>query len=471
MHLDDPAFAGPKANSTAKLTECTPHKQPQAHPTRSRSEQSLAFTSDIPGPPPDGGLKAWVQVLAAHLVIFNTWGFANSFGVFQSYYSGALDRSRSDISWIGSIQIFLVYFVGAFSGRATDAGYFRAVLISGLSLQLIGVFATSVSEQYWQLFLTQGICQGLGNGLVFCPTISLISTYFSKKRTLAIAMVASGASTGGIVFPLVAQQLLPRLGFPWTLRVMGFIMLANSLVIMSLVRVRLPPRKTGPFFELSAFRELPYSLFCIGSFLILWAVYFAYYYVNQIIGTHVRTKYIANHHHHHHQISIFSQNIIGVPLSTSFTILLIMNAVGIPGRAVPAFLADRYTGPLSIFIPVCFVAGVLLYAWAAVHDYAGLLAFCIAYGVFGAGAQGLFPASCSSLTVDLSKIGVRTGMVFSIVSIASLTGPPLAGALIERRDGDFLYAQIFGGTAFMAGGLTLVGARFAHTGLDWKRRM
>ncbi|PGH35352.1 hypothetical protein GX50_01816 [[Emmonsia] crescens] len=416
-------------------------------PVRAGSK-SLAPTRDVPGPPPDGGLRAWVQVLMAHLVMFNTWGFITSFGIFESYYSSALDRSRSDISWIGSIQIFLVYFVGAFSGRATDAGYCRTVLISGLSMQLIGVFTTSVSQQYWQLFVAQGLCQGLGNGLVFCPTISLISTYFSKKRTLAIALVASGTSTGGIVFPLVAQQLLHRLGFPWTLRVMGFIMLANSLVIMSLVRVRLRPRESGRFFELSAFRELPYSLFCIGSFLIIWAVYFAYYY-----------------------ISIFSQNIIGVSRSTSFTILLIMNAVGIPGRAVPAFLADRYAGPLSIFIPVCFVAGVLLYAWAAVHDFPGLLAFCIFYGVFGAGAQALFPASCSSLTVDLSKIGVRTGMVFSIVSIASLTGPPLAGILIERRGGDFLYAQIFGGTAFIAGGLTLIGARFSHTGLDWKHRM
>jgi MFS family permease len=126
---------------------------------------------------------------------------------------------------------------------------------------------------------------------------------------------------------------------------------------------------------------------------------------------------------------------------------------------------------LSIFIPVCFCAGVLLYTWVAVRDLPGLYVFCVVYGVFGAGAQGLFPASCSSLTADLSKMGVRTGMVFSVVSIACLTGPPLAGALIERRDGDFLYAQIFGGTAFMGAALTLIGARFAHTGLDWKRRM
>ena len=36
-----------------------------------------------PGAAPDGGLKAWTQALMGHLVVFNTWGYINSFGVFQ----------------------------------------------------------------------------------------------------------------------------------------------------------------------------------------------------------------------------------------------------------------------------------------------------------------------------------------------------------------------------------------------------
>ena len=30
-----------------------------------------------PGPPPDGGLRAWSMAFAAHLVLFVTWGFIN----------------------------------------------------------------------------------------------------------------------------------------------------------------------------------------------------------------------------------------------------------------------------------------------------------------------------------------------------------------------------------------------------------
>ena len=72
-----------------------------------------------PGPPPDGGLTAWTQAMMGHLVVFNTWGYINCFGVFQTYYSSTLNHSPSDISWIGSTQVFLLFFIGTFSGRAS----------------------------------------------------------------------------------------------------------------------------------------------------------------------------------------------------------------------------------------------------------------------------------------------------------------------------------------------------------------
>jgi MFS family permease len=135
-----------------------------------------------------------------------------------------------------------------------------------------------------QLVLAQGVCKGLGDGLVFCPTVALVATYFSTKRSLAMAVTASGGATGGIFFPLIAQQMLPKVGFAWTVRTMGFVILFNSIVILLIARVRLPPRKTGPLVEWSAFKEPSYTLFCVGMFFNLWAVYFAYFYVSLFLS-------------------------------------------------------------------------------------------------------------------------------------------------------------------------------------------
>lgn len=67
----------------------------------------------------------------------------------------------------------------------------------------------------------------------------------------------------------------------------------------------------------------------------------------------------------------------------------------------------------------------------------------------------------AGLTKDLSKAGTRIGMIFTIVSVAALTGPPLAGKLIEVYGGRYLGVQIWAGACMMLGGLSLIAARQA----------
>lgn len=179
------------------------------------------------------------------------------------------------------MQVFLVFFLGALSGRALDHGLFRPVYLAGVALQLGGVLATSwAGRSYWGLFLAQGVLTGLGSGLMFCPVMALIATYFAQRRVFALAFGLVGSGTGGIVFPVVVKCLLPHVGFAWTVRVLCLVMLAASVPPVLLLRTRLPPRKTGPLLELAAFREAPYALFCVGMFLNFWGLYFAFYYVS-----------------------------------------------------------------------------------------------------------------------------------------------------------------------------------------------
>lgn len=234
-----------------------------------------------PGPPPDGGTVAWTQCVLVHLTVFSTWGYVSSFGTFQTYFESTLDVSPSAISWLGSTQIFLLFFIGTFSGRALDAGLFFPTYISGSILQLIGIFTTSFATKYWQLFLSQALCTGLANGLHFCPTMSLLTTYFAKKRSFAVGIAALGSCTGGIVFPVIVQQLLPTVGFAWTIRVIGFVMLATNIITISLYRTRLPPRTSGPIIEWAAFKEVPYVLYCVGMFFTFWGLYFAFFYIGK----------------------------------------------------------------------------------------------------------------------------------------------------------------------------------------------
>lgn len=202
------------------------------------------------------------------LLIDEDRGVINSFGAFQTHYVTVLQRPPADISWIGSVEIFLLLFVGALTGRLTDAGYFRFIATLGSVLIVAGTMAASACTQYWRIFLAQGVCVGLGNGCVFCPTIALMSTYFLKRRSLAIGLTACGSATGGILFPILVRELLPRIGFGWTMRSIGFFQAGSLAIALICLKPRVAPRKAGPLIEWAAFRELEYSFYAVAAFLV-----------------------------------------------------------------------------------------------------------------------------------------------------------------------------------------------------------
>jgi hypothetical protein len=277
---------------------------------------------------------------------------------------------------------------------------------------------------------------------------ALVSTYFTTNRNIAIGVVASGSCTGGLIFPAIVRSLLFSLGFPWTIRILAFIMLAFNVPAIVLMRTRVPPRPSGPLVEWGAFKEPPYVLFIAGMFFAFWSLYFAFYYVGS-----------------------YARNIIGLDYADSVNLLMIMVAVGWPGRIIPNYLADKYFGPLQSMIPFAFVCGILFFGWTGVHSAGGLYGFASVYGIASGAIQSLWPATLSSLTTDLKKAGTRLGMGFTIISIATLTGPPLAGALVASRNGNYLYAQVWGGCSMVLAGCFLVSARVAKVGMEVKRRV
>jgi hypothetical protein len=122
-----------------------------------------------PGPPPDGGVKAWTQAFMGHFVIFNTWGMIATFAVFQQHYTAELGLEPSAVSWIGSVQMLGHFSLGMLTGRMFDAGYFYWSLIPGMLFSALGIFMTSLCTKYWQFFLAQGLLNGLGNGSTYRP--------------------------------------------------------------------------------------------------------------------------------------------------------------------------------------------------------------------------------------------------------------------------------------------------------------
>lgn len=391
---------------------------------------------------PDGGVVAWLQVLGTFLMFFNTWGVVNAFGVYQTFYENDLlaAEGASRISWIGSIQGFLLMIAGTFTGPLFDLGYFRYLLIIGSILSVLGMMMTSISKVYWQVMLSQAVCLGIGNGCLFVPCVGITSTYFSRKRALALGISSSGSSLGAVIYSIVFHRLERQIGFANTTRVIGYMMLGMLTITTIVMRTRVPPTHQRAFLALSAFKEPPYAFFSLAVFIGFMGLYVPFYYISAygIVKT-------------------------GMNSNLGFYLVPILNAGSIFGRLFPNYLADKI-GPLNVMIPFTFACMILAFAWIGILNTPGIIVFAVLYGMCSGTYVSLPPATISSLTKDLHHVGSRLGTCFLCGGVGILVGNPIAGALVNLEKKTFWKAQVFCGILVLAAVISLCLARITKTG-------
>jgi predicted membrane-bound spermidine synthase len=81
-----------------------------------------------------------------------------------------------------------------------------------------------------------------------------------------MGLASTGNAVGGMIYPIIVQQLLPKIGFAWTTRVLGFLNLTLLGIAIAFMRPRLPPRKSGPIIDWRAWTEVPYASFVGATF-------------------------------------------------------------------------------------------------------------------------------------------------------------------------------------------------------------
>ncbi|KAI1957045.1 hypothetical protein LOZ58_005967 [Ophidiomyces ophidiicola] len=404
----------------------------------------------------DHGLRAWLTVAGAWCCLFCGFGWVNAIGVFQEYYQTHQLRhySTSSISWILSLEPFALFAAGIVLGRVFDGYGPKWLLLIGTFLHVFGLMMTSVSTSYYQFLLAQGICSPLGASFVFYPASACTATWFDKRRALAFGIMSSGSSLGGIVFPAMLSRLLPRVGFGWSLRISAFLILALLIIANLTIRSRIAPvpRRVTLGDYLGPFRELPFVLLTLASCCGFFAMF-------------VPINYI-----------ILEAQEDGVRRDLAEYLLTMLNAASLPGRILPGYFGDKL-GRFNVMIAMCGLSALVILAlWIpgtllSPGSAAVYIVFSLAYGFASGAFVGMVPALLSQITTDVTKTGVRQGVLYTCLSIATLTGSPIAGAILNGQHGRYWGLQTFAG-AMMAGSvLFFVAARIVLGGMSLKKKV
>ncbi|KAL7284573.1 hypothetical protein ACG7TL_001865 [Trametes sanguinea] len=130
-------------------------------------------------------------------------------------------------------------------------------------------------------------------------------------------------------------------------------------------------------------------------------------------------------------------NFRGVSPHVANYLLPILNAMNVPSRIIPGYIADRI-GPLKVFIPAATICSVLILGlWLPSRNEGAIVAFSALYGLF-------------------------SGSVYMVVAVATLVGTPTGGALLKQTDEQhFNDLIIFCGVMTLAGTAFLASLRFA----------
>ncbi|KAK9859904.1 putative transporter [Penicillium brevicompactum] len=236
------------------------------------------------------------------------------------------------------------------------------MIFAGSFFGAFGMMMLSLANHYYAIFLSQGVCMGFGFGLLYVPSITLVSRSFTTRRAVALGVSTSGAPAGGIIYTVMFNQLISKLGFPWTVRVMAFVMLA--LFITAAVLLLYPEKKSHKteipqsrsLIDLSAFKDLPFWSFTIANFFLYLGYITPFYY----IPTYAETK-------------------LGTSRTMASNVLLISQASSVVGRVVLTLFA-HYCGSMISWIFCGILSGILCISWMSADNLVRFILYAAFYG-------------------------------------------------------------------------------------------
>lgn len=292
----------------------------------------------------------------------------------------------------------------------------------------------SLCDKYWQFMLVQGVLMGTTMGLIQFPAFAAVSQYFDKKRAAALGIVISGSSFGGVIIPIALSKMLngSSLGFGWSVRVIGFLILPFMTFACLAVKARLPPRTTN-FWISAAFKDPKFDLVILAMFFMFTGMLTPLFYMPSYAVSRGMNATLAGY------------------------MLAIINAASTFGRVIPGVLADKY-GRINVFALGGVMTGIVGFCMNSATSNAGLIVYSIVFGFASGTIISGATAAMSVCVKDVRDMGTYMGIGMFLGGLGSLIGPPVNGAFIKEYGG-FFEVSMFSGAMCLVGGFIALGTK------------
>ncbi|XP_070766503.1 monocarboxylate transporter 1-like [Enoplosus armatus] len=417
--------------------------------------------------PPEGGW-GWAVVVGAFISIGFSYAFPKSITVFFKEIEVIFSATPSQVSWISSIMLAVMYAGGPISSILVNKYGSRPIIILGGCLAGSGLVAASFCNTVEQLYFFIGVVGGLGLAFNLNPALTMIGKYFYKRRPIANGIAMAGSPVFLSTLAPLNSWLYDEFGWRGSFLILGGLLL-NCCVAGSLMRPLGPkPQPPKPdsevgetkavdsvqpqgkktvlqtmnsFIDLTLFKHRGFLLYLSGNVI----MFFGLFAPLVFLSNYAKSKDISK------EKAAFLLSVLAfVDMFARPSMGMLANTKWVRPRVQYFFAAAvLYNGVCHVLAPLSV-------------DYTGFVVYAIFFGF----AFGWLSAVLFETLMDLvgaQRFSSAVGLVTIVECGPVLLGPPLTGSFYNYYN-HYDYTYITSGIILMVASVVL----FIGMGINYR---
>lgn len=404
---------------------------------------------------PDGGARAWISLGGAFCGFTGCMGIINSNGAVEQYIASTVlsNEPHSSIGWIFSLFFCCCFGMLIVVVPIFDLYGSKVTMTASICLFTLGYMSLSASKELYQFILSSFVA-GFGLSFTFGTCVGVIGHHFRNKRAFCLGIGFSGGAVGGIIFPVIMRSLFPRIGYPWTMRTLAFVIIAlftAALLLMKDRRKEVVLSQSDQTFYGRTLGRIRFGAFKNKVFALLVMTNMCSSFTFLLTLTYIVSFGVA----------------VGNTYQSAVNLTIIMNATSIVGRSFGGYFADKYGrfNVLCIIITLTNICYLLLWIPTPIsHTSPGLIVFSAIYGVTLGSNISLAPSAVGQIskTSEFSSNYATNSVCTSLLNLASI---PVGGSIIgSGAVSNYDHLVIFISSISVFSWMTILSARYFLVG-------
>lgn len=359
----------------------------------------------------------WIIVAVGAVATCIGLGSLMSLGVFLQPIAMDTGWSRAGISSAAMIGFICMGLGSIGFGALSDRFGTRAVVLGGGVLLGAGLALASRVDSLLAFQWLYGVGVGLACGSIYVPTTTAAASWFTRHRSIAVAIVSAGMGLGSTLIGPLSQVLIDQFG--WRTAMFGLAFLSWGVLLPAALLLKPAPKttpadaaavpaasETSNLTVRQAFRTPQFMALALANC--------------ACCAAHSGPIF--------HMVSYAT--LCGLPSMTAVSIFGTAGFAGLGGRLVFGLAADRI-GARQVLIGGLVLQATAISLYPLARDAASLYGLAVLFGLSYGGVMPLYALLVREYFSD-RIMGTMFGAVSMAATFGMALGPVVGGWLFDR---------------------------------------